>query len=253
MNTLEELENITREYPQIINVLKQLKKFIIDNGIDETHGYEHATTVTMHSYNVLKDTTIEITNTQKLWVILASLLHDVDDSKYFSTKNYENCVVILSTCGFDVQCITNVVHMISLVSCSKNGNSTIDDDELWKLIPRLSDRLESTGIEGARRCFYYNTTKGKALYNETTPRPTTREEALNHATEERFANYLHNGTSSTMMDHYFDKMIHVAFPPRKHVEHSKYFMNEFEKRVNPLLDVCVHFGIHGEITENVFT
>ena len=48
-----------------------------------------------------------------------------------------------------------------------------------------------------------------------------------------------------MMDHYYDKLLHVAkFDPA--TVNSSYLVAEARRRVQPLVDVCIESGISGE-------
>lgn len=241
------------EQTDITNVKHELKLFMTKHKIDDTHGYKHALDVLENAKNICNTSTLSITTNQRLCIFLASLLHDVDDGKYFNTTNYENCRHILQKCDCEKMDIDNVVHMISLVSCSKNGNSSKGCSYLWQLIPRYADRIESTGKEGLVRCYKYNLLSNSPLYDENTPQCKTRDEIFEHATYERFQEYIkNNGNSATMMDHYYDKLIQVSYPPKEHIVHSEYLINKFEKSVEPLLDVCLYYGKNGRLSPTLF-
>ena len=68
-------------------VKKRLNTFIKAENIDETHGYQHALCVLNNSIKTVKSMNYILTLKEKLSVYYASLLHDVDDSKYFSDEN----------------------------------------------------------------------------------------------------------------------------------------------------------------------
>ncbi|KAL3939034.1 MAG: hypothetical protein SGBAC_006160 [Bacillariaceae sp.] len=127
-----------------------------------------------------------------LEVQLASLLHDLDDRKYFPKvdsgcalmlpKKYSNASAILeqlriktkrqenddgllkntdaSTTSKDVVSGHLILQMISWVSCSENGNKVPilvrDTGAYHLLIPRWADRLEAVGARGVVRCYQYN-------------------------------------------------------------------------------------------------
>ena len=61
-----------------------------------------------------------IENTQNM--LLASILHDADDHKLFSTKNNDNLKKIMKIAGYSKEIIMKVVEMVELVSSSKNGD-----------------------------------------------------------------------------------------------------------------------------------
>mmetsp|Transcript_29395 Transcript_29395/g.93942 ORF Transcript_29395/g.93942 Transcript_29395/m.93942 type:complete len:155 (+) Transcript_29395:920-1384(+) len=138
--------------------------------------------------------------------------------------------------------------MISLVSCSANGNAAPPEartspELLW---PRWADRLEASGEVGVVRCYQYNRHVGAPLSVDQTPRPATQEEVWRHATEERFEEYqASGGGSASMVDHYYDKLLHVARPPPRLVQ-NRYLEAEAEARVAPLVEVCLAFGEAGE-------
>lgn len=58
-------------------------------------------------------------------IVIASLLHDVDDKKFFNTIDYQNARDIIKRipkmCAFE----DLIIEMIDLVSCSKNGNMVV--------------------------------------------------------------------------------------------------------------------------------
>ena len=145
--------------------------------------------------------------------------------------------------------VADALRMISLVSCSANGNSLPADavarpELLW---PRWSDRLEATGEVGVARCYLYNLKCGAPLSCATTPRPASAEEALALATPERFAAYqASGGGSDSMIDHYYDKLLQIARPPPALVRNA-YLESVALERAAPLLDVCLAYGRSGEV------
>ncbi len=108
--------------------------------------------------------------------------------------------------------LAEALEMISYVSASSQGNSVperalTNPEFLWV---RFSDRLEAIGTIGVVRCLQYNEECGKPLSVETTPRPQTSEEVWANVLPERFENYMVRKESDSMMDHYYDKLLHVA-------------------------------------------
>ena len=80
-----------------------------------------------------------------------------------------------------------------------------------------------------------------------TPRCNSDEEAFALATEERFKQYQERGGSSaSMIDHYFDKLLQVARPPPDIVRNS-YLEEAARDRVEPLLKVVRAYGETGEV------
>lgn len=66
----------------------------------------------------------ELSEVVKDNIILACLLHDADDRKYFPIHtNYENARQILTDEKVDADRIEQIIGMIKVVSYSKNGDS----------------------------------------------------------------------------------------------------------------------------------
>lgn len=225
------------------------------HNIPESHGLFHAKRVLEHAEQAIQAGP-PLTPGRTLAVRLAALLHDADDRKYFKgqkdSEAYPNARRLSSEAGAEPSVIDDVLRMIGLVSCSKNGNSVPEDvkgqpEWLW---PRWADRLEATGEIGVVRCWQYNCETTAPLSCETTPRPQSEAEVWALATEERFAMYqTSGGNSDSMMDHYYDKLLRVARPDYKSVC-NKYFEAEMDKRAAPLVEVCLDYGRTGKVPEN---
>jgi len=224
-------------------------------GIDDSHGHGHALAVLAHVDKAIAAATAPLPVHRILSVRLAALLHDADDRKYFpGTTGYPNAVRLMEVAGaqrFGDAVIPDAVRMISLVSCSANGNSCPADatDNAELLWPRWADRLEATGEIGVVRCYEYNKKVGAPLSCDTTPRPTSDDEAWALATPERFEEYQSSGgDSASMIDHYYDKLLRVARPPSE-VVRNRYLEEAALSRVQPLLTVCLSYGATGIVPE----
>jgi uncharacterized protein len=213
------------------------------NNVSICHGIEHAKQVLENAIKAIEVSTYTLTSEQIESVLLAALLHDADDRKFFPmhTKN-ENLRLVL----FDKtpEFVDSVIYMVDLVSSSKNGDSIPPEivGQEWKLIPRYADRLEAIGLIGIERCYIYSKKAKMELYLEDTPKPKTEEELWSIATPERYHSY--NGNSNSMMDHYYDKLLRLTFFPIQ----NKYFEEQCEIRRKPLIDFVLKFGINGKIT-----
>ena len=146
--------------------------------------------------------------------------------------------------------VADALKMIDLVSCSANGNScpeacTAEPELLW---PRWADRLEAAGEIGVARCYMHNLAANEPLdVAGSTPRPATEAEAWALATEERFALYQSSGGhSDSMIDHYFDKLLQVAKPPKAIVRNA-YLEEAAVAGAQPLLDVVLAYGATGKV------
>nr|URM62476.1 hd phosphohydrolase domain containing protein [Mimivirus sp.] len=162
------------------------------------HGLDHFVAVRDHAINALKFE--QLTNEKNLQVILAAYLHDVDDNKIFpKSTNYQNARKILDDTfkNFDYTKLnfnitydefkTNIIQLISLVSCSKNGDN--EPPEKWMAIPRDADRLEAIGEIGIQRCLEYTNHISLPYYLADTPRAKNMIDINLFATTERFNSY----------------------------------------------------------------
>ena len=132
-----------------------IRALCVANNVAPDHGLEHAVFVGELAHIGLLDFT-EITTSQALMVMLAALMHDLDDAKVFKTTGYANANAFLDTTPLSVDEKQFVVKMISLVSYSQNKNKIPDGIPKWAFIPRDADRIAGGGQEGIDRTLKYN-------------------------------------------------------------------------------------------------
>jgi len=175
------------------------------------HGPEHCEAVFQHTRRALEACDPRLTPEQETVLQLAALLHDVDDPKLFATPNYNNVWIILTEIGVgDEDVMRSVVEVISLVSCSTNGNSALPPDQQRKLIVRAADRLEAIGQIGVDRCLAFAKHKNLPLFVDGKTQFATSESELDKiATRERFEVYAKGGKSESVLDHFYDKLCHL--------------------------------------------
>merc|ERR1712154_543914 len=206
----------------LAQVTDKLNVLFTSMKMPESHGLNHSKTVLANMEKTISAAAPEysshLTPAKLLTLRLAALLHEADDHKYFKTSvHFDNARKICEESIPDSveekqKIISEVVQMISFVSASAHGNSVpevakTDPTFLW---PRYCDRLESIGVIGAVRC--YQSTGGKSV---------------------------------SMMDHYYDKLLHVGkFDPA--VVRSSYLEGEAKRRVKPLVELCLEAGRSGE-------
>ena len=132
----------------------------------------------------------------------------------------------------NTEVVDQVCEMISYVSASGNGNSVPSScvEKPYLLWPRWSDRLEAIGTIGMVRCYQYNTECGAPLSCDTTPRPSSADEVWSLVKPERFDNYQKTKVSDSMMDHYYDKLLHIAVFDKSVVQNS-FLVEEAARRV----------------------
>lgn len=232
------------------NEIKKLGRKIID----PSHGLEHALMVLCHAEKALeayKKNGGEISEQDELNVKLATLLHDIDDHKYFKNNtNFENARQILKAAGLDNDNIEEVVKMISWVSSSINGDRIPEEvsnsGKYYMLYPRYADRLEAIGIIGLGRTLDYTLTQNAPLSIDKEPNPDMTIEKIysDIATPERYASY--SGESRSMMDHFYDKLLRLGKYPIR----NEYFDEQCTLRQKPLEDIAVRFEQQGTISED---
>lgn len=236
--------------------LQTLDQLIIDinsqrsehDKIDESHGLHHGMIVLCNVSKALD--VVEsgfMTDRDKLLVKLASLLHDIDDHKYFPDNHkFENARQILNSReireidNLTDNEISSVLLMIYLVSSSTHGDTMPVGLPEWYFYPRYADRLEALGIIGLERTFEYTVKKKQPLFLTNTSRAHNEQELFESiATIERYKNYsLPGSKSESMMDHFYDKLLRLGTYPIS----NRYFDSETRDRIKPLVDFCLEFS-----------
>lgn len=210
-------------------------------GAPHDHGVEHVMKVFKHALLALEHSpyidTLSLAQHQS--ILLAALLHEVDDRKLTTTVNYANAREILSKLDKLVFYPDLVICMIDLVSCSKNGNNSPDGTPPWMLFPRAADRIEAVGTNGTARCVEYSLRKGEPMSTPSTPISLNREEVLAFATPERFEEYIRTGKSKSVIDHHYDKLLHLNSPDLPEIRASQYLSDHAKVAQNETLDALM--------------
>ncbi len=94
-------------------------------------------------------------------VVLAALLHDVDDSKLFETKDNANARGFLNSVGISAEKIDKICAVINSVSFSHNRGRTPESME-GKIV-QDADRLDAMGAIGIARTYAYGGSHGRSL------------------------------------------------------------------------------------------
>ena len=232
--------------------IKSLDKHFAEFQVDAGHGIDHAEKVLAHCARALAVETTSMSPQRRMAVLLASLLHDADDRKFFGENASLNLIhaqriasesLTLASVSNVSETVDLIKECIGLVSASKNKNSKVNKNEEWKLIPRFSDRLEAIGWIGVVRCYTYNKHIGASLFVESTPRVTSVDELDQVAPMERFLRY--SGESDSFIDHFYDKLVHVT----KIESENSYFVTQATLRRAELLEFLFEFGRTGKVNE----
>ena len=230
------------------------------HNVDDSHGVGHALIVLRHAENAITSVMQKSPAAYDKWPVhrslairLAALLHDADDHKYFAANSHNAADildVVLAEHPNAYMIKKEALMMISFVSASSNGDNVPEEANVCPefLIPRYADRLESSGLIGIKRCYDYSMERKRPLFNEDTPRPRDIAEIKRVATPERYKRYQQRKCSDTMMDHYYDKLIHVAAFNERIVQ-NEYLVNESYRRCIPIMNFCIEWGRTGKIDE----
>ncbi|KAL9185656.1 hypothetical protein ACHAXT_003433 [Thalassiosira profunda] len=249
------------------DAVEKVKEFYANHSeIKASHGWkEHVSVVFDHAEKALLSLECSLPPKEEMEVKLAALLHDVDDRKFFPDAcpvTYPNARAILELVGISSgeegdtsnNSHERIIQMISWVGCSENGNSVPEEvkknETYHLLIPRWADRLEAVGAKGVVRCYQYNQERGRPLCSDKSPRPTSEEELWSYAPPERLQEYMdRGGTSTDMISHYYDKLLHIARPP-KDIVRNPYLEKMAVSSSKDLVDVCLRFGRLGAVDED---
>lgn len=207
------------------------------------HGLDHYLSVAHRgSLAVQKEPTLS--SLYKTAVVVACLLHDVDDPKVVQKHRDPafNAKAILKLAfepgdvervdGFPTiaqnewEFTVKVLEMISLVSYSKNGMSFHPRyaNERSIYIPRDCDRLEAVGQVGVDRCIRYANEKGIPSHTADTLRYYTLEDLDAFIKIKRPALPENCG-----MNHFYDKLLHICDGTRSLHSNNSYILEEAER------------------------
>lgn len=215
---------------------------IMDNFSDLGHNMSHINAVLFHLNEALKYNTVFKLNDEEIKCLkYAVIMHDIDDHKLTDThETLENAKKILYEINETPDNIKLILNMIKWVSCSSNLNNNDmckENHDWWKLWPRIVDRLEAIGKIGIWRAWIYSIKKDNPMHTEDTPLPTSEEE-LNRIILDKFNRY--TGKSNSFIDHFYDKLLHIANIDSPEVQSNKYLLKVAKERhqimVNFILD-----------------
>lgn len=247
----------TPEEKICVNLLKVCDNFLESAQVDKGHGIDHINAVLEHVNRALAvmPEYLLVDDIQKLAIRCATILHDVDDHKFFeSSKTCSNAKYLLDTVKPEIDAFLKsknsalsyqefemlVKSMIDLVSCSINGNSNEKQFPEWMLYPRIADRLEAIGQIGILRAIQYGDYKKRQMYDSDTERVFSLEELLRVATPERFQKYLAGIRSMTTIGHFYDKILHIGIYDEFGVD-NPYFKEIADSRHKEVQDYVINF------------
>lgn len=235
---------------RLIAAFAHLGRIFEKAAVCPSHGAEHARqTMRLAELALLSDLErgqCRLWATESFPALLAALLHDADDRKIFPGHHYyENACEVLRGIKLEFSVFDIALRQIQLVSASSQGNK-VPPDALanpWLLYPRHADRRLALGNIGLHRVYVYN--KGNVTSNAQTPRPATAAEVRAAARPQRFVQYQKTGVSVTTVDHFYDKLLHIAEGLRR--SQNAFFVSEADAGEAVLVEACLRFA-RGEAT-----
>ena len=140
-------------------LIEEAMKYIEGMFQDNADGHD-----TAHSFRVYRNA-LHLSDfypdCDKKIVLLAALLHDVDDHKLFDTENNANARRFLETQNLSTEEIEQICSIINNVSFSKNRGKRPESIE-GKIV-QDADRLDALGAIGIARTFAYGGKNGRPL------------------------------------------------------------------------------------------
>lgn len=245
----EKIAALTEDEPSVAmgiqDVIRRLGSLMESAKICVSHGVGHAIRVSVHVRRALRADT-RIPPSERIAILLAALLHDADDRKFFMAhEGLDNARRIVRQTFPDLE--DRVATIIGYVATSKNGDSIPPEaiERPWVLWPRYADRLEASGWVGVVRCWEYTQSSKRFLYTSDTRRARTMDELSIVASKERFSAY--RGESASMIDHYYDKLLHIC----PFDSGNAYLDRQSRLRAARPMAVCLVFGEKGTVSEFV--
>ena len=148
------INNIFKNKGAFNQIMEHLQTLFKDNK--DGHDFDHTMRVCKNA-KIIADREYCDENI----VLLAALLHDVDDHKLFDTVNNANARYLMASIGLDADTIEKVCQAINEVSFSHNKGkkpSTIE-----AAIVQDADRLDAIGAIGIARAFAFGGCHGNTL------------------------------------------------------------------------------------------
>lgn len=122
-----------------------------------SHDFSHTMRVYKTATNIAKD----YPDANMELISLSALLHDVDDYKFFNTKDNENAKKFLKEQNVSEDKINKICGIINEISFSKNRGHKPSSIEA--MIVQDADRLDAIGAIGIARTFSFGGEKNRPI------------------------------------------------------------------------------------------
>ncbi|MBZ9652708.1 HD domain-containing protein [Psychroflexus montanilacus] len=156
------------------------------------HDWFHILRVYNNARNILSNETAD-----SFVVELASLLHDIADSKFHNGDEEigpQKAKAFLKTQSVDSKVVNHVVNIIKNVSY-KGGHSSSDFHSIELDIVQDADRLDAIGAIGIARTFNFGGFKNNPIYDpEVQPNPIQSKEE-------------YKKSNSPTINHFYEKLL----------------------------------------------
>lgn len=204
-------------------LIEQTKKYVEDffKGDSSGHDYYH----TLRVYNLAKTISEKEGGNQEI-IVLAALLHDVDDYKIIGENGipFYNAKTFLKNNNVDEDKIVEICNVISTISFK--GTDTVAPTSIEGKVVQDADRLDAIGAIGIGRTFAYGGKVGRPMHN-----PDIKYNE--NMTAEQY--YKNVGTS---INHFYEKLLKLKelmntetakkMAESRHI-YMENFLNEFYK------------------------
>ena len=195
----------------IENALKYVKEYFKE----ESSGHDYFHTLRVYKIALEEKADINI-------VMLAALLHDVDDVKISpkTSINKDNARMFLSNNKVDSQTIDFICNIIDEISYK--GKDSITPKTIEGKIVQDADRLDALGAIGVARAFAYGGNHNRVMHDP--------EEKPNlDMNEKEYRNHI-----STTINHFYEKLLNLkklinTNYARKIAEERENYMKNFLK------------------------
>lgn len=175
-------------------IIAQTKSFVQKTlkNAEGGHDWFHTLRVYTNAKTILKNETADA-----FVVKLASLLHDIADSKFHNGNEDigpQNAKAFLEKQSVDAEVITHVVNIIKNVSY-KGGHNKDKFRSVELNIVQDADRLDAIGAIGIARTFNFGGFKNNPLYDPEVP-------ANPHQSKEEYKK-----SNSPTINHFYEKLL----------------------------------------------
>ena len=177
------------------NVIENALEFVKNFFKNDSSGHDY-----FHTYRVfnMAKHLAENEKADNRIVMLAALLHDVDDIKISpdTHQNKDNARNFLINNNIDSKTIELICHVISEISYK--GNESSSPSTLEAKIVQDADRLDAIGAIGVARAFSFGGSRNRTMHDPN-------ELPCLNMNEQEYRNHI-----STTVNHFYEKLFNLT-------------------------------------------